>query len=191
MAMSLEQIRLEILNNPGLEKEARALAEQILEQNKQELIREFNEHPVTREIEAGPNSSNESGTLGNKGNLFSFIGFNEGSDPISPIRNLLQKIELSSVKARRSGSALQFKVNVPDHTEFESVSKMPWESGRSWLYDIERAISGLGQYLFGQFKNSRSGTGMELEKNVTTNTFMPVKYFGTMLEKFSRKLKGI
>ena len=191
MAMSIEQIRLEILNNPGLEKEARVLAEQVLQESKQELMQEFNNHPVTREIEAGPNASNESGTLGNRGNLFSFIGFNDGSDPISPVRSLLQKIELSSVKPKSSGSNIQFKVNIPDTGEFEGVSKMPWESGRSWLYDIERAMSGLGQYLYGQFKNSWSGTGMQLEKNVTTNTFMPVKYFSTMLENFAKKLKGI
>jgi len=188
--MSIEQIRLEILNNPGLEKEARTLAQQVLLESKQELIQEFNDHPVTKEIEAGSGASNQSGTLGNKGNLFSFIGFPEGSNPIEPIRNLLQKIELSSVRGRTSGSMIQFKVNMPDQNEFESVSKMPWESGRSWLYDIERAISGLGQYLFGQFKNSRSGTGIQLNKNVTSNTFTPVKYFGTMLEKFTRKLKS-
>jgi len=189
--MSIDQIRLEILNNPGLEKEARVLAQQVLLENKQELIQQFNEHPVTKEIEAGPDASNQSGTLGNRGNLFSFIGFPEGSNPIEPVRNLLQKIELSSAKGRTSGSTVQFKVNMPDQNEFESISKMPWESGRSWLYDIERAISGLGQYLFGQFKNSRSGTGMQLEKNVTSNTFTPVKYFGTMLENFAKKLRGI
>ena len=190
MAMSLERIRLEILNNPGLESEARKLAQQILQENRQELIEEFNNHPVTKEIETGPNASNESGTLGNKGNLFSFIGFPEGASPIEPVRNLLNKIELSSAKGIKSGASIQFKVNMPDKNEFEGVSKMPWESGRSWLFDIERAISGLGQYLFGQFKNSRSGTGMQLEKNVTTNTFTPVKYFETMLEKFARKLKS-
>jgi len=190
MATSLEQIRMEILNNPQLEIEARNLAKKFLQENKQELIQEFNEHPVTRELEAGPNSSNESGTLRNKGNLFSFIGFPEGYDPIGPVRNLLQKIELSSAKAVRSGPNMSFKVNMPTQNEFESVTKMPWESGRSWLYDIERAISGLGQYLFGQFKNSRSGTGMQLNKNVTSNTFTPVKYFGTMLQKFTQKLKG-
>lgn len=191
MGSSLEQIRLEILNNPGLEKEVRIVAEEIFEKSKQQLIQEFENHPVTKEIQAGPDASNESGTLGGRGNLFSFIGFNDGADPIAPIKELLQGIEFSSSKGRRFGSGFQFKVNMPDQGELENVSKMPWETGRSWLYDIERAISGLGQYLYGQFKNSRSGTGMQLEKNFNTNTFMPVKYFGTMLEKFKNKLKGI
>ena len=189
--MSMEKIRLEILNNPGLEAEARKLAKQILQENKQELINEFNAHPVTMEIEAGPSASNRSGTLGSKGNLFSFIGFSEGDSPLEPVRALLDKIQLASTRAIKSGAVVEFKVNLPSKSEFESASKMPWESGRSWLYDIERAISGLGNYLYGRFQNSRSGTGVQLEKSVTSQTFTPVKYFGTMLDKFVNKLKGI
>ena len=190
MAMSLEKIRLEILSNPELAREARKVAEKIVEESKRELVEEFDNHPVTKEIEAGPNASNSSGTLGGRGNLFSFIGFNDGSDPVSPVRELLRRIKLSSATPRITNGVVQFKIDIPDRVEFESISKMPWESGRSWLYDIERAISGLSQYLYGQFKNSRSGTGVEIDKNVTSNTFTPVRYFNNMLDKFSQKLRG-
>jgi hypothetical protein len=54
---------------------------------KNELIQEFLNHPVTQEIKAGPNTTNISGTLNGKGNLFSFIGFYEGDDPIQDILN--------------------------------------------------------------------------------------------------------
>ena len=39
------------------------------------LLNEFETHPVTREIEGGPDATNTSGTLGGSGNLFSFLGF--------------------------------------------------------------------------------------------------------------------
>jgi hypothetical protein len=190
MAMSLEKIRLEILNNPGLENEARALAEKILQENKQELIQEFNNHPVTREIEAGAGASNSSGTLNGKGNLFSFIGFDSGDNPIQPVRDLLNNIQLSSSKARIGAKALQFKVNIPDQAQIESISKMPWESGRSWVTDMERTISGIGQYLYGLFNNSRSGTGVQATNTTNSQSFRPVKYLNTMLQNFSKKLKG-
>lgn len=188
--MSMQQIRQEILNNPGFAEQARDLARKVLQESKQELIQEFNDHPVTKEIAAGPTAANSSGTLGGKGNLFSFLGFNDGTDPIGPVRNLLQKIELSTGKPTMSGNKIQFRVNVPDSNEFENASKMPWESGRSWLYDIERTISGLSQYLYGEFKKSRSGTGAQAENSVTSKTFVPVRYFGTMLDKFIKKLKA-
>lgn len=188
--MSPDRIRLEILNHPDLAEEARSLAKKILEESKEELLAEFNDHVVTKEIEAGPNASNSSGTLGGKGNLFSFIGFEDGSNPIQPVRQLLNKIELSSSRPRTSGSVIQFKVNMPDRGEFESASKMPWESGRSWLYDIERTISGLGRYLYGQFQRSRSGSGIQTRNSIESTTFTPTRYFGTMLEKFIKKLKS-
>ena len=38
-------------------------------------MKEFDRHPITRELQQGPSSTNLSGTLGGTGNLFSFIGF--------------------------------------------------------------------------------------------------------------------
>jgi hypothetical protein len=192
MGSSIEQIRMEILNNPNLEKEARKLAKQVLQETKKQLIDEFNNHPVTKEIEGGPSASNDSGTLGGKGNLFSFIGFDDGDSPTLPVKNLLNNIELSSVRSRLSGDVLQFKVNMPDQSQLEAASKMPWESGRSWLFDMERTISGLGEYLYGVFKKSRSGTGVQVDgKLLNAKVFRPVKYLNTMLENFSKKLKGV
>jgi hypothetical protein len=187
--ISVEAIRGEIMSNKSVQQELRKLAEKVLQDTKQELIQEFDNHPVTKEIEAGADAQNQSGTLGRKGNLFSFIGFNEGADPLSPVRKLLQKISLSSLSPSVRGQSVQFKVQVPDREEFEAVTKMPWESGRSWLYDIERAISGLGYYLYGRFSKSRSGAAVQAENSVTSMTFTPVKYFGDMIERFSQKLK--
>jgi hypothetical protein len=189
---TVAQIEAALLDNPKLKEQVRKLANKIVEERKLELIEEFNNHPVTMEIAAGPEAENYSGTLGRKGNLFSFIGFNEGSDPIAPVRELLEKISLSSVSARRKNGVFEFRVNIPSKEEIESVSKMPWETGRSWVYDVERAISGLSHYLWGQFNsNSRSGTGLQVEESLTTGlTFTPVRYLATLMEKFKQKLKG-
>ena len=51
------------------------------EKVKSEMIEEFLDHKVTQEIIAGPTADNISGTLGGYGNLFSYIGFNEGDEP--------------------------------------------------------------------------------------------------------------
>ena len=55
------------------------------------MLLEFNSHPVTKEIEAGPRAQNISGTLGGAGNLFSFIGFDDGDNPIAPVRRILEQ----------------------------------------------------------------------------------------------------
>ena len=61
------------------------------EKIKQEMIEEFNAHPITQEIELGVTAPNLSNTLSGVTNLFSFIGFDAGSRPIDPIRQLLEK----------------------------------------------------------------------------------------------------
>ena len=62
-----------------------------IEEMKKDMIKSFLGLGVTREILGGKNASNISGTLGGYGNLFSFIGFPEGSSPVDPIVELLQQ----------------------------------------------------------------------------------------------------
>jgi hypothetical protein len=189
-SFDIQQIKADILNNSNIQNEFRAIAADFLNEKKKELMDEFNEHPVTVEIEKGSNAQNVSNTLAGRGNLFSFIGFDESFDPISPVRRVLDSIRLSSSRPQQGrNGVIKFNVLTPSRQELESVTKMPWESGRSWLYDIERAISGVGNYLYGKFKNSRSGTGVQVENNVNSATFIPVKYFGSMMQKFMQKLK--
>ena len=47
------------------------------EKIKNQMLEEFNDHPVTREIEAGIDASNISGTLNNITNLFSSSQFDK------------------------------------------------------------------------------------------------------------------
>jgi hypothetical protein len=188
-SIDLDQFVAELLSTDEVLRAARQEAANVLEQQKEILLREFDNHPVTKEIEAGPEAANLSGTLGGKGNLFSFIGFDDADTPVAPVKELLNGISLGSMRRNNAMGVLNFKVNMPSEEEFEAISKMPWETGRSWLFEIERAISGLGNYIYGQFKNSRSGTGYEVSSPVDTKTFSPVPYFRTMLEKFVIKLK--
>ena len=92
--IDLKAFNAEILSNKELIVYMEKQAEKVLLQNKIELQNDFDNHVVTREIEAGPQSSNSSGTLGGIGNLFSFIGFNNGSNPVQPVRELLKNIRL-------------------------------------------------------------------------------------------------
>ena len=80
----------------GKKVEAMVLKEfEVLKNN---MIQEFEMHPVTIEIDAGPNASNTSGTLGGYGNLFSFIGFEQGTDPLAKVRSALEKTIVTKLK---------------------------------------------------------------------------------------------
>jgi hypothetical protein len=161
------------------------------EKIKREMILEFMNHPVTREILGGPNASNESGTLDGYGNLFSFIGFNEGEDPIEIILNLLSdsKIQYSNI----ADSGIMFNIFIPSKQKIFAATPLPWASGRSWSEAIERGLSGLGYYLNRQnLNNSKSGTGIQVKSNLRKGSkYKPVKYISALMNEYTKRFQNI
>ena len=139
----------------------------------QQMIQEFENHPVTQEIDSGPSGYNQSGTLGGYGNLFSFIGFEEGMDPVSPIRFLLKKaLQIKKIDKNQQSIIMEFLVELPSKEDIFQASPMPWASGRSWAEGIEKGISGLGMYLNTMSFQSRSGgEGIQTSKKVRSGGF--------------------
>lgn len=182
-----KRIQKEIFNNRAVKKMVRDIVQKEVEKEKALFQQDFESHPVTQELDGGENASNVSGTLGGYGNLFSFLGFNQGANPTTPVKLLIQKIRLdSNIQATANG--FRVRVNIPSKDDFGAVSRLPFEGGRSWLLDIERGISGLGAYLYGRFVGSRSGTGIQSKYNYSNKRFRNVKYFSGMYAKFLRRL---
>ena len=180
-------IQKEIFNNRAVKKMVRDIVQKEVEKEKALFQQDFESHPVTQELDGGENASNISGTLGGYGNLFSFLGFNQGANPTESVKSLIQKITLDS-NIQATGNGFRVRVNVPSKDDFGAVSRLPFEGGRSWLLDIERGISGLGAYLYGRFASSRSGTGIQSKYNYANKRFRNVKYFSGMYTKFLRRL---
>jgi hypothetical protein len=167
-------------------------------QIKKELLDAFNNHPVTQEIEEaaktgdGEDAPNLSGTLGGVTNLFTFIGFYEGDDPIEPVREILENIEFDYEEINSGNYGYQFNFALPSPEEIFSVTPMPWAEGRSWAKGIESGISGLGYYLRGYKKGSRSGGGIQGKYKVRDNIrFRNVPYISQMLKEAEKKLQRL
>lgn len=159
-------------------------------QIKEEIMNEFENHPVTVELKGGINAQNISGTLSGKANLYSFIGFDAGHDPIKPIKDLLEK---SNYRITFNPDSLSAIVNfeIPTAQQIFLITPMPWAEGRSWARGIETGISGIGYYLKVE-KNSRSGFGIQAKEKVRENIrFKSVPYISALINKFNQKLKSI
>lgn len=155
---------------------------------KADMIREFENHPVTREIDSGPKASNISKTL-SRGNLFSFIGFNAGDNPTEIIRRSLHNTRL--VVSKGSRGAFNFDFSLPSMEELFDLTPLPWATGRSWLKGIEQGMSGLGRYLYSEnLPTSRSGTAIQI-KGSTGGRFKNTSYMSSILRSARRKLEKI
>ena len=163
-------------------------AQRKFNRSKQEMITEFESHSITQELEGGAGGGHISGTLGGVGNLFSFIGFQEGTNPMAVLREMLNsyRINIMSPKIikRNVGVDFQFRVTGPTIEEIEAATYLSW-LGKSWVRGIERGMSGLGNYLalMGAI-GSRSGGGLQAKTSYRGGAYRPTKYVSSLLRTF-------
>jgi hypothetical protein len=154
---------------------------------KNNFIKKFNQHPVTREIDAGPGASNISKTLSGEANLFSFIGFEKSENPTNNIRSLFSQIFINKVVVKRDGSALNV-INYPTTEDYFQATPLPWAPGRSWAKGIEQGISGLGFFLKESHYKSRSGVGIQIKNKIRGIEFKPTQYLTSLIKDFEKDI---
>jgi hypothetical protein len=154
----------------------------------QNLLKNFEKHPVTVEIQGGATASNVSGTLGGIGNLFTYIGFSDGERPLTPLRLLLEKYE---IRYHHSKTRTTINIIVPTAAELFKVTPMPWATGRSWAKGIETGISGLGRYLYQNSPRSRSGGGVQVKGKLRSGKFSNTSYLSSLLNNYYKEIRKI
>lgn len=188
-------------------------AQNKVKQAQKNLLKGFENHLITKEIDAGELASNTSETLygldpSHGGNLFSFIGFYAGDDPLADIRTALKEEIVLNKKPKIdtyktvNNVQITYKVSYPSFEELEELTPYPkdWRSG-SWLYGIEHGIFGLSYYIydeeFAQYEQSRSQTALEA-KDPAGNLVVirgnsqskPSKYISALLKQFVKDVKS-
>ncbi len=202
-----EQIKRSVAKD--LSKKQRKAADQrvgeIFEDAVQGMQNEFESHPVTTEIEGGIDSDNESGTLiggtaGAPKNLFSFIGFKRGSNPIAALRAMLAPKTKTGpqLKFERKGdetpTTFYYRYRGPDLGAIYDKTPMPWGEGSlSWVKSVETHIPGFAQFLskFLSWPPSRSGGGIQVKKDIRSSSFTKPKegYLSVIAANFMDRMK--
>ena len=158
---------------------------------KNEMIKDFLTDSVTLELLEGAGAANISGTLGGISNLFAFIGFDSGDQPISPILQLLEGTQITYKKEiRQRGIGVEFEVSLPTAQDIFAITPLPWASGRSWSEGIERGLSGLG-YLLRKNKG-RSGAAIQSRVNkVRGGKFQNRPYISALIKKYKKRFEDL
>ena len=186
----LQNVQKQIVRENSFKQEAKKAIKKEFEDIHKQFLDNFDSHPVTQEIEGGLFATNISKTLGGLGNLFTYIGFDSGSDPIKPLRQLLKTYEIQYHSRK---NYLYVKVEVPTKAEVFAVTPMPWATGRSWARGIEMGISGLGQYLVksNRMGRSRSGYAIETQARVRGGRFSNRSYISSLLKDYYKNIKKL
>ena len=171
-------------------KEVKKVIEREFLDIRKDFLESFEKHPVTQEIEGGASSSNISKTLGGVGNLFTYIGFSAGDDPIRRLREVLEFYQIRYTVGKRFVTAT---FELPTKQEIFAATPMPWATGRSWARGIERGISGLGKYLVKDTRDarSRSGTAIQTKSKVRNGKFSNTSYLSMLLNNYYKDIKNL
>ena len=132
-----------------------------------------------------------SGTLGGISNLFAFIGFNSGEQPISPILNMLEGTQIIyKQEIKQRGIGVEFEVSLPTAEDIFMVTPLPWASGRSWAEGIERGLSGLGYLL--RKSEGRSGAAIQSRvKRVRSGRFQNRPYISSLIKRYRKRFENL
>jgi len=168
---------------------------------KKEVIEDFNNHPVTKEVAQGPKGMS-SHLLGGSGNLFGFLGFEQGSKPVMILREVLrnsfevnrQKMRVTSLK--KNVFTVEFDVSIPTDQQIDSVTPLPWTT-KSWVKGVEKGITNYSKTIFQPRKgvgslyqtHSRSGVALQTDRSINFIKFTPTPYITEILKKARRKLR--
>ncbi len=211
--MNLQSISYKVVNAPKVKNFVLKQAKKEVDKAKKDMLKAFDNHKVTKEIEDGESTNNSSGLLKGYGNLFSFIGFPQGEEPLAVIRTILEeqtKLDeyASSVKFVKGGlNQFTFDVEYPNLKELYDLT--PYPDGKrqgSWLEGIEEGLYGFQSYLYDDNENfdtdvSRSTTGLQakISKGDSKGALIIVRkadakktdYMSKILDNFKKALKRV
>jgi len=195
LQMKVDRSAIEAKIRAALEKKGQPVAEKIAQvvfkRAYKAMIKDFDQHPITAELRAGPQAVNFSDTLGGYGNLFSYIGFEDGSTPTAPLRDVIELGTNIRFTVFRN-NAWYFKIQTPSKDAIEAITPMPWEAGNSWAYAVEGGMSNLSHYLYKKTSKSRSGTGIQVPDWEINDDleFRGTKYLTEIFEKFRDRINN-
>jgi hypothetical protein len=184
-----------------IDSAAREKANEIVDEAVDRMRKDFENHPVTKELGGGIDASNISKTLrggSEPENLYSFIGFEAETDAVQPVREMFYNPESMGIKPTLDSKpylyknqpkiSYQFKVDYPQVPKnVISETKIPWMKSISWVTQIEDYIPGFKNFLGGDsFKTSRSGGGIQVKGEVRRAEFKAPKngYLSGIFDKF-------
>jgi len=178
-------LQLKLLQDKNVEKQMDTQVFAHFEKCKKELFKEFDMHPVTRDLN---NESN--GAFVTKGTLFGFLGFDRAEAPAEDLRKFLEKsISIRFLRNQKRTATRRYIVEIPNKEDIYAATPLPWASGRSWVKSIEQGVSGIGNYIDVESSASRSGEGFQ-SKYSTGGVFRNTSYISSILNNFKTKLQS-
>jgi hypothetical protein len=157
--------------------------------SKSMMLKEYDKHPVTAEIAAGPMTLPATNATGGYGNLYAFLGFKSGTKPTQELRELIEEqTQFHTVGYRNK--AFHFRIALPSKGTIEAMTEMPWGTGGSWVHAVEHGLDNLAFFVYKR-SMGRSGGGIIAADEVNDDlSFQTQPYLTTILANFRKRVNN-
>ena len=155
-----------------------------------QLLSDFDTDETTKEIQS------------KEGDFYGLLGFERESDPIKPVRDVLEndfKLVRTALPTPSGAKKVQYRFSLRVPIEaLKKASPLQFEKGKSWLMAVEKeGISGFSQFLSalkeksGAFKYGYSKRGLQSKGKTGRPDEYPLRpYLFSMINAMVRALKG-
>lgn len=170
--------------------QAKKIAKAYFNEKKMNFLQEIYDSEVGIELtEADSFISSDFIISNNPVNLFGFLGFVDGTDPIGNLLKYLNdNIKLNVTTKKIIKNTFIFNVEYPSLAAIKMATPLPW-TNRSWITAIEKGLSNIGYYIYQIRKQGRSGKGTQVKYEIGNKEFTPVKFFTPVYEDFVKAIK--
>lgn len=165
-----------------------------------ELLKDYDEHPVTQDLNGG-NVSKDS--VLPYGNLYSFLGFNVGEQPASDLRDFLENnIEVLNEPnfrndQKRNRVFYEFPVIYPSLQEIYNNEQFACPSDlstKSWPQIIQDGIGTFASYVYheffaGDFSHSKTGLQRKKPRKNISDKVQGIKWLSEIFANFKDRFK--
>jgi hypothetical protein len=164
---------------------------------KQQMMKDFDAHPVTEAMVAGPYATESTDGLLPYGNLPAFLGNEDSQGDVAELRNVFERINFPSsrpvVTQSNKDISYVFKVAVPEVEDiYKETEDSSFWSSKSWVSLVENGLSNFGAFIFSLlgYEASVSGTGLQRGKARRTQKNSPkIPYVAEILKNFAARFK--
>lgn len=188
--MSFEDDLAKAWKKDGLPRAKRAASKRF-DKAKQFILDEVEKHDICQELRSFTKPSKF--LKSDSSTLFGFMGFYDGSDPVTDLLEYLDQNITQKTSVRIAQLVFISSLSIPTKKDMakEKSLSLDWISGASWPELIERGVPGL-RYFLGLDGKGRSDLGLQAKnregqlQQVRKADMKPVKFLS---EIFSRAKK--
>lgn len=172
---------------------ARKIAKTQFENAKLKMMEQVEEHEISKELSNPsryPSSQFIQSPTGKPKNLYGFLGFVDGTDPVKELIDIIDDNYRINLQVRLENMKYYFNFQYLTPRQLEKLCPLDWSS-RSWLKAVENGLASISKYISRTTKPiGRSSYGLQIKNDLKNpGRYIATPYMTPIIKAFEAQLR--